>query len=299
MGKKRIILEKKLKDTNILNEISTVDKKNKKIKKTKKMVKVLIEEETLKYEQELRRLQIELLILQNHVKKKGLKLLLIFEGYDAAGKGGTIKRIVEHLNPRGARIVALTKPSDVEKTQWYFQRYVSHLPSAGEIVLFDRSWYNRAGVEPVMDFCSKSEHKEFLNEVASFEDMLINSNIIMFKFFLSVSKEEQKKRFKNRANDPLKQYKLSPVDKASLNHWDDYAKAKYSMLKASHTEKSPWIIVNSDSKKAARINVIKTILQKFKYPKKIEKSKLEVSSEVILSTDVEIIRLEKSIALIK
>ncbi len=298
MGKKRIILEKKLKDTNILNEISSIGKK-KQLKETKKTVEVLVEEETLKYEQELRRLQVELLILQNYIKKEGLKVLLIFEGYDAAGKGGTIKRIVEHLNPRGARIVALTKPSDVERTQWYFQRYVSHLPSAGEIVLFDRSWYNRAGVEPVMGFCSQSEHQEFLDEVSSFENMLINSGIVMFKFFLAVGKEEQRKRFKKRINDPLKQYKLSPVDKASLNHWDDYSKAKYSMLKASHTNKSPWIIVNSDSKKAARINVIKTILQKFKYPNKIQKSKLNVSSEVILSTDDEILRLEKIISLMK
>jgi len=309
MSKKRMMLEDELKDVNILDEIVHPDRrKDKKDNETnskrhqkgaKKRVEVWVKEETLEYEKELRRLQIELLILQNHVKREGLKVLLIFEGRDAAGKGGTIKRVVEHLNPRGARVVALSKPSDVEKTQWYFQRYTSHLPSAGEIVLFDRSWYNRAGVEPVMGFCTDNEHQEFLHEVTSFENMLISSGIIMFKFFLTVGKEEQAKRFKKRETDPLKQYKLSPVDKASLERWDNYTVAKYSMLLASHTEISPWTIVNSDNKKAARINVIKTILQKFRYPDKIKKSKLKVSKDVIVSGDDEIAKLEKIITSMK
>ncbi len=309
MSKKRVLLENELKDVNILDEIVHPDRrKSKKANKadniknqkgSKKRVEVWVKEETLAYEKELRRLQIELLILQNHVKKEGLKVLIIFEGRDAAGKGGTIKRVIEHLNPRGARVVALSKPSDVEKTQWYFQRYASHLPSAGEIVLFDRSWYNRAGVEPVMGFCSDNEHQEFLHEVTSFENMLINSGIILFKFFLTVGKEEQAKRFKKRESDPLKQYKLSDVDKASLDRWDNYTVAKYSMLLASHTEISPWTIVNSDNKKAARINVIKTLLQNFRYPDKIKKSKLKVSKDIIVSGDDEISKLEKIITSMK
>jgi polyphosphate kinase 2 len=188
----------------------------------RKKVQIWVRKETLDYERELTKLQIELIKLQNHVKEKGLKVLMIFEGRDAAGKGGTIKRITEHLNPRGARVVALEKPSDIEKTQWYFQRYTQHLPSAGEIVLFDRSWYNRAGVEPVMGFCTKEEHHEFLREVPEFEKMLVKSGIILFKYYFSVSKKEQAKRFKKREIDPLKQYKLSPVDKESQNLWDKY-----------------------------------------------------------------------------
>lgn len=229
---------------------------------------VWVKKSVLEYEQELKQLQIELLKLQNHVKDKGLKVLVIFEGRDAAGKGGTIKRITEHLNPRGARIVALDKPSDVEKTQWYFQRYVAHLPSAGEIVFFDRSWYNRAGVEPVMGFCTEAEHKEFLDHVAEFERMLVNSGILLFKFYFSVSKKEQARRFKERKTDPLKQFKLSPVDAASQELWDKYTQAKYEMLRASHTGIAPWVIVRSDNKKKARLNCIKHILTSIDYPTK-------------------------------
>lgn len=229
---------------------------------------VWVKKSVLEYERELKQLQIELLKLQNHVKDKKLKLLIIFEGRDAAGKGGTIKRMIEHLNPRGARIVALDKPSDVEKTQWYFQRYVAHLPSAGEIVFFDRSWYNRAGVEPVMGFCTKAEHKEFLDHVAEFERMLVNSGILLFKFYFSVSKQEQARRFKERKTDPLKQFKLSPVDAASQELWDKYTQAKYEMLRASHTGIAPWVIVRSDNKKKARLNCIKHILTSIDYPTK-------------------------------
>lgn len=229
---------------------------------------VWVKKSVLEYEAELKKLQIELLKLQNYVKDKGLKILIIFEGRDAAGKGGTIKRITEHLNPRGARIVALDKPSNVEKTQWYFQRYIKHLPSAGEMVFFDRSWYNRAGVEPVMGFCTEDEHHEFLNEVSEFERMLVNSGIILFKFYFSISKKEQAKRFKERKTDPLKQFKLSPVDAVSQKVWDKYTEAKHAMLRASHTGIAPWIIIRSDNKKKARINCIKHILGSVEYPSK-------------------------------
>jgi polyphosphate kinase 2 len=233
------------------------------------------------YLDELRTLQIELLKLQGDIKKKGLRVLMIFEGRDAAGKGGAIKRIVEHLNPRGARVVALEKPSDIEKTQWYFQRYVSHLPSAGEIVLFDRSWYNRAGVEPVMKFCTTDEQTEFLKEVPEFEKMIINSGIILFKFYFSVSKDEQARRFNKREKDPLKQYKLSPVDKESQQLWDKYTVAKYSMLLASDTTISPWVIIKSDDKKRARLNCIKHILTSIEYKNKID-SQIEIDSEILI-----------------
>lgn len=229
---------------------------------------IWVKESVLEYEEELKALQIELLKLQNHVKEQGLKVLVIFEGVDAAGKGGTIKRITEHLNPRGARIVALEKPSDVEKTQWYFQRYTQHLPSAGEMVFFDRSWYNRAGVEPVMGFCTEDEHREFLNEVSDYERMLVNSGIILFKFYFSVSKREQAKRFKERKTDPLKQFKLSPVDVKSQELWEKYIEAKLLMLRASHTGIAPWIIIRSDNKKKARINCIKHVLSSIEYPTK-------------------------------
>lgn len=229
---------------------------------------IWVKKSVLEYEAELKELQIELLKLQNYVKDQGLKMLIIFEGVDAAGKGGTIKRITEHLNPRGARIVALDKPSDVEKTQWYFQRYAQYLPSAGEMVFFDRSWYNRAGVEPVMGFCTEDEHREFLSQVSEFERMLVNSGIIMFKFYFSISKKEQAKRFKERKIDPLKQFKLSPVDAAAQELWDQYTEAKLSMLRASHTGIAPWIIIRSDNKKKARLNCIKHILASTEYPSK-------------------------------
>ena len=192
------------------------------IKKDKesKYVTIKVKKKKLKYEKELVKLQIELLKLQSYVKEKGLKVLILTEGRDAAGKGGTIKRITEHLNPRGCRVVALEKPSDVERTQWYFQRYIQHLPSAGEIVIFDRSWYNRGGVEPVMGFCTNEEHNMFLRQVPKLEEMLVNSGIILFKFYFSVSKEEQKARFDSRKDDPLKQYKLSPVDQQSQILWE-------------------------------------------------------------------------------
>jgi len=262
-------------------------------------VAVWTKKETLAYEHELHRLQIDLLKMQNHVKESGKKVLMIFEGRDAAGKGGTIKRITEHLNPRGARVVALDKPNDVERSQWYFQRYTQHLPAAGEIVLFDRSWYNRGGVEPVMGFCSQAEHKEFLHEVPEFEKMLINSDIIIFKFYFSVSKEEQKRRFDKRRTDPLKQYKLSPVDEKSQDLWDKYTIAKYSMLLASHTEHAPWTIIRSDNKKKARINTIKHILNHIDYPDKLSNKKLKVDKGIRILANDEIKIMESEMTLKK
>jgi polyphosphate kinase 2 len=227
------------------------------------------------------------------VKDQGLKVLMLFEGRDAAGKGGTIKRITEHLNPRGARVVALEKPSDIEKTQWYFQRYTQYLPSAGEIVLFDRSWYNRAGVEPVMGFCTTEEHHEFLREVPEFEKMLVKSGIILMKFYFSVSKKEQARRFKKREVDPLKQYKLSPVDKESQQLWDKYTIAKFSMLMSSNTELAPWTIIRSDDKKRARLNCIKYILSNVEYPSKADNELFQTDENILISGTQELENMEQ------
>ncbi len=256
-------------------------------------VQIWVKKETLEYEKELRKLQVELLKWQKHVKEKGEKFLLIFEGRDAAGKGGTIKRVTEHLNPRGARVVALEKPSDVEKTQWYFQRYTKHLPSAGEMVLFDRSWYNRAMVEPVMGFCTEREHHKFLKDAPDFERMIVESGTKIFKFYFSVSKEEQARRFKARETDPLKQYKLSPVDKFSQKYWDEYTLAKFMMLSATHTEHAPWTIIRSNNKKKARLNCIKHILNFVDYPDKIPQEELEVDRDIVIYGRDEAIRMEK------
>ncbi len=258
-------------------------------------VKKCVKKETLAYESELRRLQVELLKFQNHVKEKNLKVLMIFEGRDAAGKGGTIKRIIEHLNPRGARVVALNKPTEKERTQWYFQRYVAHLPSGGEMVFFDRSYYNRAGVEPVMGFCTDEEHRRFLSEVPDFEKMLVESGIILFKFYISVSKEEQARRFDKRRRDPLKQYKLSPIDEKAQEMWDAYTVAKYSMLLSSNRSYAPWVIIKSDDKKRARLNTIKHILNHVQYPDKIDLRHLREDEEIVFSADTIIEEMEKKL----
>ena len=224
------------------------------------------------YEKQKYRLQVELLKLQAWVKNTGQKVVIVFEGRDAAGKGGTIKRFMEHLNPRGARVVALEKPTDAETGQWYFQRYVKHLPTAGEIVLFDRSWYNRAGVENVMGFCTHDEYTEFMHQVPEFERNLCRSGIHLIKFWFSVSRNEQRRRFKNREVHPLKQWKLSPIDKASLDKWEEYTRAKETMFFYTDTADSPWTVVKSDCKKRARINAMRYILHKLPYPdKKLEK----------------------------
>lgn len=220
------------------------------------------------YEKTKKQLQIELLKVQRWVKETGQHIVLLFEGRDAAGKGGTIKRFNEHLNPRGARVVALEKPTDAERGQWYFQRYIQHLPTKGEIVFFDRSWYNRAGVEKVMGFCTQREYLEFLRETPNFERMLVNSGIILFKYWFSVSREEQLRRFIARRDDPLKQWKLSPVDIQSLDKWDDYTKAKEAMFFHTHTGDAPWTIVKSDDKKRARLNCLRHFLYHLDYPEK-------------------------------
>ena len=215
-----------------------------------------------KYDKMISDLQVDLVHMQDWVIENNKKVVVIFEGRDAAGKGGTIKRITENLNPRSCRVAALAKPSDREKTQWYFQRYVAHLPSAGEIVLFDRSWYNRAGVEKVMGFCSDKEYIEFLQTTPDFERMLIGSGIILLKYWFSVSADEQVKRFKGRINDPTKVWKLSPMDVESINRWEDYSKAKDNMMEHTDTDFAPWFIVESDVKKKARVNCISHFLSK-------------------------------------
>jgi polyphosphate kinase 2 len=220
------------------------------------------------YERQKYRLQVELLKLQAWVKETGQRIVILFEGRDAAGKGGTIKRFMEHLNPRGARVVALEKPSDVERGQWYFQRYIEHLPTRGEIVLFDRSWYNRSGVERVMGFCSEAEYDEFLREAPEFERHLVRSGIRLFKFWFSVSREEQRRRFKERKAHPLKQWKLSPVDMASLDKWDDYTRAKEAMFLHTDTSDAPWTVIKSDCKKRARLNAMRFLLQRIPYKNK-------------------------------
>ena len=212
--------------------------------------------------------QVELLKLQAWVKETGSRVIVLFEGRDAAGKGGTIKRMMENLNPRGARVVALEKPTHEERGQWYFQRYVKHLPTNGEIVLFDRSWYNRAGVERVMNFCTKDEYFEFMRQAPEFERNLVRSGIILFKFWFSVSKDEQRRRFKDRKTHPLKQWKLSPVDKASLDKWDEYTDAKEKMFFHSDTSDAPWTVVKSNCKKRARLNAVRYVLTKMPYSNK-------------------------------
>lgn len=220
------------------------------------------------YEKQKYRLQVELLKLQAWVKDTGQRVVILFEGRDAAGKGGTIKRFMEHLNPRGARVVALEKPSETERGQWYFQRYIQHLPTAGEIVLFDRSWYNRAGVERVMGFCNDGEYDEFMRQVPEFERNLVRSGIHLIKFWFSVSREEQRRRFKERESHPLKQWKLSPIDLASLDKWDDYTKAKEAMFFYTDTADAPWTVVKSDCKKRARLNALRYVLHKLPYANK-------------------------------
>ncbi|MDG4826266.1 polyphosphate kinase 2 [Asanoa sp. WMMD1127] len=222
------------------------------------------------YEREKRLLQIELLKLQNWIKANDQRLVILFEGRDAAGKGGTIKRFMEHLNPRGARVVALEKPSEREQTQWYFQRYVAHLPAAREMVLFDRSWYNRAGVERVMGYCTRAEYLEFMRETPELERMLVRSGINLVKFWFSVTRHEQRTRFLIRQVDPVRQWKLSPTDLASLDKWDDYTEAKEAMFFYTHTADAPWTMIKSNDKKRARLAAMRYVLKKFDYDNKDE-----------------------------
>ncbi len=220
------------------------------------------------YEEHMVALQRELLKAQRWIEESGERLIVLFEGRDAAGKGGTIKRFMEHMNPRTARVVALQKPTEREKTQWYFQRYIQQFPSGGEVCLFDRSWYNRAGVERVMGFCTPSEYLEFMRQCPEVERMIVRSGIRLFKYWFSVSREEQRRRFESREHDPLKQWKLSPIDRASLNKWDDYTEAKEAMFFYTDTADAPWTIIKSDDKKRARLNCMTHFLSHLPYPNK-------------------------------
>ena len=247
-----------LEDPDVIQKEPARPKKEKEISKPTPLKKK-------EYEKELRRLQIELVKLQEWVKNKGLKVVVIFEGRDAAGKGGVIKRITESLNPRIVRVVALPAPTERERTQWYFQRYVANLPAAGEIVLFDRSWYNRAGVERVMGFCTEEEYREFLRSCPEFERMLVRSGIFLIKYWFSVSDEEQEHRFQARIDDPTKRWKLSPMDTESRSRWIEYSRAKDEMFKFTDIKQAPWWVVNSDDKKRARLNCISHLLSMIPY----------------------------------
>jgi len=238
---------------------------------------------TLQYEAELRQLQIELVKLQRDVQVNGRRVAIIFEGRDAAGKGGAIRRFTEHLNPRSMRVVALPKPTEVEKGQWYFQRYVKHLPNPGEIAFFDRSWYNRAVVEPVMNFCTKAQYQTFMQQVPEFEHMLYEDNIELIKFWFSISKDEQARRFKSRAINPLKQWKISPVDDKAQEHWDLYTMYKEEMFSKTHTSYSPWVIVKANSKMKARLEAIRHVLNTLPYKGKDESTvNLHPDPDVVL-----------------
>ncbi|MEM8838514.1 MAG: polyphosphate kinase 2, partial [Pseudomonadota bacterium] len=237
-----------------------------------------------RYEKKKAELQVELLKVQDWVKATGQKIVLIFEGRDAAGKGGTIKRFTEHLNPRGARVVALDKPTDQEKTQWFFQRYAQHLPSGGEIVLFDRSWYNRAGVERVMGFCSANEYLEFMRQTPEFERMLVRSGVRLFKYWFSVTQEEQHRRFKSREMEPLKKWKLSPIDRQSLDKWTDYTEAKEAMFFYTDTADAPWTIIKSNDKKRARLNCMRHFLSQLPYPGKSMRASMQPDPLIVGSS---------------
>jgi len=234
-----------------------------------------------KYEKQLRDLHEELVKAQYWLQESGARVISVFEGRDAAGKGGTINAIRQYLNPRNIRTVALSKPSDTERGQWYFQRYVDHFPTKGEMVLFDRSWYNRAGVEPVMGFCSPQEHEKFLGEVPAFEDLIVRDGIYFFKFWLTIGQEMQLKRFHDRRHDAVKVWKLSPIDIKALSKWDDYGKARDLMLKKTHTRHAPWTIVRSNDKRRARLNVIRTLLLALPYSGKDKKKIGKVDPKIV------------------
>jgi len=242
------------------------------------------------YEAEKFKLQIELLKMQNWVKETGQRLVVLFEGRDAAGKGGTIKRFMEHMNPRGARVVALEKPSERERGEWYFQRYIQNLPTAGEIVMFDRSWYNRAGVEKVMGFCSAAEYREFMRQAPQFERMLVNSGIRLYKLWFSVTRKEQLRRFKSREGDPLKQWKLSPMDLASLARWEDYTEAKENMFFHTHTADAPWTVIKSDDKKRARLSAMRLVLSTLPYTNKDPEVACAPDPLIVVKPDIDHIR---------
>lgn len=269
--------------------------KNINTKKGESKTAIWIKNKHLDYEVELKKLQIELMKLQSTMKMSGQRILAIFEGRDAAGKGGTIKRIIAHLNPRHTRVVALMKPNETELTQWYFQRYIPHLPSAGEMVIFDRSWYNRAMVEPVMGFCSDEQNKRFLKDVPHLEEMLVKEGIKLFKFYFSVSKQIQKERFDSRKTDPLKQYKISPVDNLAQKYWDQYSVRKFQMLSETNRTLSPWTIIRSDNKKIARLNCMKHILSEMNYENKLSHEELSTDPSVVISGIDELKHMEDNL----
>ena len=286
-------MEKAKEKMELVDVIKKVEKRYRALDKIKeekrdKYKEVAIKKKTISYEKEIIKLQLELVKLQKHIQESGQKVLIIFEGRDAAGKWGNIKRFMEYLNPRAARVVALQKPTEEEQTQWYFQRYAKHLPNGGEMVLFDRSWYNRGGVEPVMGFVSKQKYEKFMLDVPKFEEMLIDSGVKVIKLYYSVSKSEQAARFDERKRNPLKQYKLSPIDQFSQQLWKKYTLAEYNNFSATHTKKSPWTIINSDDKKASRINAIKYVLSLFSYPDKISKKELEYDTDVVITAEQKI-----------
>lgn len=278
-------------DETRLQELTAL--RNMDAKQSKERTAVYIKNWHLAYEFELRRLQVELMKLQQSLKEDGTRLLMVFEGRDAAGKGGTIKRFIAHLNPRNTRVVALVKPNETEGTQWYFQRYISHLPSAGEIVFFDRSWYNRAMVEPVMGFCTDEQNKRFLKDVPLLEELIVKDGIKLFKFYFSVSKEVQKDRFESRREDPLKQYKLSPVDNLAQKFWDQYSLRKFQMLQETNRTMAPWTIIRSDNKKLARINCIKFVLSQLDYEGKLPDKELIPNPEIVVTGIDELKHMEE------
>jgi polyphosphate kinase 2 len=284
--------DSKLGDTRLLEETAF---NNLNTEKDDNSTAIWVKNSQLLYEIELKKLQIELMKLQCSMKANGQRVLAIFEGRDAAGKGGTIKRIIAHLNPRYARVVALVKPNETEMSQWYFQRYVTHLPSAGEIVIFDRSWYNRAMVEPVMGFCTDEQNKRFLKDVPMFEEMLVKDGIKLFKFYFSVSKQIQNERFEARKIDPLKQYKLSPVDNLAQEYWDQYSIRKFQMLSETNRTISPWTIIHSDNKKKARLNCIKHILSMMEYDEKLQADELTPDPEIVVSGIDELKHMEDNL----
>lgn len=294
------IVESTKEDIQVEDILANFEKKNKPrlalpLDKQKTHILVAKKKSEIKYEEEMLRLQMELVKLQSYIQSTGKKLLIIFEGRDAAGKWGSIKRFMENLNPRNCKVVALMKPSDVEKWQWYFQRYTAHLPNAGEIVLFDRSWYNRAGVEPVMGFVGKRDYEKFMEDVTLFEKMLTRANTKIIKFYFSVSKEEQAARFHERRTNPLKQYKLSPIDQFSQKLWDRYTLAEYHNFSRTDTEHAPWTIIRSDNKEEARLNAMKCVLKEFDYPNKIDEKYLKIDTDLVKTAKQKVKMLEDEI----
>jgi polyphosphate kinase 2 len=284
--------DSKLGDTRLLEETAY---NNLTTEKDDSSTAIWVKNSQLLYEIELKKLQIELMKLQRSMQSNGQRVLAIFEGRDAAGKGGTIKRIIAHLNPRYARVVALVKPNETELSQWYFQRYTTHLPSAGELAIFDRSWYNRAMVEPVMGFCTDEQNKRFLKDVPMFEEMLVKDGIKLFKFYFSVSKQIQNERFEARKIDPLKQYKLSPVDNLAQKYWDQYSIRKFQMLSETNRTISPWTIIHSDNKKKARLNCIKHLLSMMEYDEKLQADELAPDPAIVVSGIDELKHMEDNL----